>query len=187
MGAIGNYLTGVAAILAATKFIAPYVIIALYRKRFSNEIIWRRFLDISKPDPSGRILETAWIAGLVGYFRRCEETLHMGNPWYEHLPGLTDEVYWKFGSTKMLGKHQAKLFDEIKELLADAAEIVALNSTPSSPINKPDKYNQLIKVFKCLIQKSDQLNDLVVPVPVPFKTVINGNEFYSSFFKKNAS
>lgn len=183
----GGYLTGLAAIGAALKFVGPYLAILFYKKRYSNELIWKAFLDISDPDDNGRITELDWIAGVINYYRRCHEVLHMGNPWYNKLPSLSDEIYSEFGTTKMVGKKEAKLFEEIKNLLFDSSELVAMNSTPDRPIVKEDKYKELHELFRKLVEKSDSMNKLLVSTPVPIKKIIEGNDFYKSFFKTHSN
>lgn len=184
MEGYGGYLTGLAAIGAALKYISPYVLILFFKKRYSNELIWKAFLDMSCPEDDGRVLETGWIAGLINYFRRCEETLHKGNPWYDKLPYLSDDIYSQFGGKHLIGKKEEKLFDEIKELLFECANIAAMNSTPDRPMFDDTKYKLLHEKFKALVKKSDEMNMLLIDVPVPVKKIIEGNDFFKSFFKK---
>lgn len=180
----GTYLTGLAAIGAALKFVAPYLLLIFYRDRYSNELIWKAFLNVSEPELDGRILETGWIAGLINYFRRCEESLGMRSSWYDKLPYLSDELYAEFGGKHLSGRKENKLFEEIKGLIFKAANIVAMNSTPGNPMVNEKKYKELHGIFKDLVKKMDEMNDLIVDVPMPVKKIIEDNGFFKSFFKK---
>ncbi len=184
MRGYGNYLTGVAAIGAAIRWVVPYLLIFFYRKAYANEITWKGFWDLSCPKNNGQIHEPEWVGGVINYFRRCESTLHMGNPWYENLPYLSDDIYHKFERSHLIGKKEDGLFREIKELLYGSAEIVSMNSTPDAPINKKDKYEELHSKFKALVGKFDEMNKLVQDAPIPVKKIIEGNEIYRSFFSR---
>lgn len=183
MDGYGSYLTGLAAIGAALKFLMPYLLMLFYKKQYSNELIWKSFLETECPEVEGSTLETEWIAGVVNYFRRCNETLYKENPWYLKLPYLADDIYANFGGKHLVGKSEDKLFEEVKETLFKCSEIVAMNSTPDQPITKEDKYKELHSQFSFLVQKIDQLNKLLVNVPVPVKKIIEGDDFLKSFFK----
>jgi len=184
MEGYGGYLTGLAAIGAALKYISPYLLILFFKKRYSNELIWKAFLNMSCPDDDGRVLETGWIAGLINYFRRNEETLQKGNPWYDKLPYLSDDIYGQFGGKHLIGANEEKLFEEIKELLFECANIAAMNSTPDSPMFDDTKYKFLSEKFKALVKKADEMNKLLIDVPVPVKKIIEDNDFFKSFFKQ---
>ncbi|MNK96009.1 hypothetical protein D3C87_1162720 [compost metagenome] len=180
MEAYGGYLTGLAAIGAALKFVFPYLLILFYRNRYSNELLWNNFLEVSSPGTAGRVLETEWIAGLINYFRRGEDLFHKGNPWYDKLPYLADDIYLKFGGKRLIGKAESKLFEEIKNLLFECAGIVAMNSTPNSPFTDEEKYKVLHNKFRQIVAKSDEMNSLIIDVPVPVKRIIEGDDFFKS-------
>ncbi len=184
MEGFGGYLTGLAAIGAALKFVSPHLLILFYKKRYSNELIWKAFLDVSCPEDDGRVIETGWIAGLINYFRRCEESLHKGNPWYDKLPYLSDDIYLEFGGKHLVGKKENKLFEEIKKILFECANIAAMNSTPERPMIDDQRYKTLHGKFKELVKKSDEMNELLIDVPVPVKKIIEESDFFKSFFKK---
>ena len=184
MDEYGGYLTGLAAIGAVLKYISPHLLILFYKNRYSNEIVWKAFLDTSCPKDDVSLTETDWIAGLINYFRRNEGNLHMGNPWYDKLPGLSDNIYYEFGGKSLVGKKEGKQFEEVKKIIFECAEIVSMSSTPSSPMNNKQKYEILQNKFKDFVVKSDKLNRIVIDVPIPVKKIIDDDDFFKSFFGK---
>lgn len=184
MEGYGSYLTGLAAIGAALKFIMPYLLVLFYQKRYANELIWKEFLDTSSPEDEGRVAETEWIAGLINYFRRCEEVLHKESSWYQKIPYLSDDVYVKFSGKRLIGKKEGLLFEEIKSLFFECGEIVAMNSTPDKPMFNEEKYKLLHEKFKSIVKKSDAMSKLLVDTPIPVKKIIEGDDFFKSFFGK---
>ena len=50
MDKYGTYLMGVAAIAAVLKYVMPCMLIFLYKKTCSNELIWKIFLEVSCAD-----------------------------------------------------------------------------------------------------------------------------------------
>lgn len=180
----GTYLTGLAAISAALRFAAPYLLILLYRKRYSNELIWKKFLSLETPGAGGTVSETEWIGGLINYFRRNQDALPMSNPWYDQIPSLADDVYFKFGGTHLIGKKEDQLFEELKELLYKCAHLVAMNSTMDQPIRDREAYEALRSHFGELVKKADAMNQMLKDAPIPVKKMIEGNEFYRSFIEE---
>jgi len=183
----GTYLTGLAAIGAALKFAMPYLLILFYRKRYSNRLIWKTFLEVESPENIGRVTETEWVAGIVNYFRRNPKNLRKENPWYCKLPYLSDKIEEDLGGAYMIGKKENDLFNEIRELFNAAAEIVAVKSTPIDTISDEKEYDELQAKFKQLVGKFKLMNTLLKDVPVPARKIIEGNDFYKSFFKGPSS
>lgn len=186
MDEYGTYLAGVAAILAVLKYMAPYLLIMLFRKRYSNELIWKKFINLGvEKNPGERILENEYIAGVISYFKRNSD--RSGNidndTWYDHIPYLADDLFFNLDSTRMMGNKEEEQFSKVKAKFYELSHIVSMNSTPGNPIRNQEKKSELCKKFNFFIAEVEALERMIVDVPLPVKTIINQNEFYKSFLK----
>lgn len=185
MGDYGNYLMGLGAIVASLKYSLPYIILFLYGERYNNEQVWKKFLDLCISEKKDHILPIERIGGLIRYFSRRENALDMGNPWYQGLPYFADEIEIEFTNIKMYGKAQTKAFDEIKSLILQAGAIVSSHSTPSLNISEKQIYDELLRTFRSVVAKFNELNDLTPSVCFFVKKIIQENGFYKSSISDN--
>lgn len=187
MDGYGTYLAGVAAILAVFKFIAPYLLIFFFRKRYSNELIWKKFLNLGVEKKEGeRISETEYMVGVIGYFKRNSDSNGYtdNDLWYDHIPYLSDDLFFNLDNTKMIGAKEDEQFSRVKKLFYELSHIVSLNSTPGNPIRNSEIKVGLCRSFSTFIKEVEKLEKMITEVPLPVKTIINQNEFYKSFLKK---
>lgn len=186
MDGYGTYLAGVAAILAVFKFIAPYLLILFFRKRYSNELIWKKFLNLGADKKDGeRILENEYIVGVIGYFKRNSdaEGCTDNDTWYDHIPYLSDDLFFNLDNTKMVGNKEDEQFTKVKKKFYELAHIVSMHSTPGNPIRDQEKKEDLCAKFNSFVKEVEKLEKMIIEVPLPVKTIINQNEFYKSFLK----
>lgn len=185
MNDYGTFLAGLAAILAVLKYVMPYLLIFKYREDYSNELILKKFFNISiEPNDEGKISETGYLLGVIEYFKRVSYDLEYtdNDRWYQYIPYISDELYSNLENTSMSGTKEDKKFREVKKLFYKIANTVAINSTPDKPI-KEEMKKVICREFNTFIAEVKKLESMITEVPLPVKTIINANDFYKSFIK----
>jgi hypothetical protein len=185
MNDYGTFLAGLAAILAVLKYAMPYLLIFKYREDYSNELILKKFFNISiEASEDNNVPEAGYILGVIEYYKRVLNALEYtdNDHWYRYIPYISDELYYNLENTTMSGADKENQFRDIKNHFYQIANTVAINSTPDKPI-KEEKKKIICKEFNSFIQKVKKLESMITEVPLPVKLIINANEFYKSFIK----
>lgn len=186
MANYGTYLAGLAAMIAAFKYVMPYILIFIYRERYSNELILKKLFNISiEASDDGRIPQTGYLLGVIESFKYLsgDSGYTKNDNWYEHLIDISIELNSNLGNTAMCGASTNKKFNDIKSKLSNIASKLAQYTSPAKPnLNEEEKID-VCKEFKLFVDAVKDLESVVKEVPMPVKTIINANEFYKSFIK----
>lgn len=184
IGDLGGYLTGVAAFIAALKFITPYILVFIFKEVYFDEILWEKFY-LLEDETQERRTEVTYLAGIINFFNRVSDEVgnNSNDHWYRCLPSIADNLYFRIGEDRVSDPVCSKHFESAKKLLQECAHIVSMNSTLTSPI-RDEVRGELGRQFKNFVSEMKFIDDKITRTPAPIRKLIEENNSLSSFFTK---